>query len=248
MGPSFMNIWPCGKSLRSGFPNAWTRNRNVKGARCLSKFWNFFGAIQIISCRDWWPWTKPSYITMVQKQSNVQWRVDIASHPAPKNSECKNPLEKFSPRSFRIKTVSFSLIIFQTAKLSTRSITHLCWCNWRTFLRKSATARSPRWSCSCTTIPRLTGYLQHRRNWPAGFPMFWSPTLSSGPGPIALPPVTWTEKRVERSPFFVLREGHSCRGDLVVLTKFRIFLSGLQMLEQQTKKCIELRWAYSFVE
>ena len=22
-------------------------------------FRNFFGAIQIISCRDWWPWTKP---------------------------------------------------------------------------------------------------------------------------------------------------------------------------------------------
>ena len=47
--------------------------------------------------------------------------------PCPKNSECKNPLEKFSPRFFGIKTASISLIIFQRAKLSTRSITHLCW-------------------------------------------------------------------------------------------------------------------------
>jgi hypothetical protein len=28
------------------------------------------------------------------------------------------------------------LIIFQRAKLSKRRITHLCWCNWRTFWRK----------------------------------------------------------------------------------------------------------------
>ena len=30
------------------------------------------------------------------------------------------------------------LIILQRAKQSTRSITHLCWCNWRTFWRKKA--------------------------------------------------------------------------------------------------------------
>jgi hypothetical protein len=39
----------------------------------------------------------------------------------------KNPLEKFSPRFFGIKTASSSLIIVQRVKLSTRSITHLCW-------------------------------------------------------------------------------------------------------------------------
>jgi len=38
--------------------------------------------------------------------------------------------------------------------------------NWRTFWRKNAAERSPRGSCSCTTMPRLTGHLQHRRNWP----------------------------------------------------------------------------------
>jgi len=83
----------------------------------------------MISCRDWWPWTKLGYITMTRRQSNNQWSGGIAAHAAPKNSECKNSLEKFSPRFFGTKTASSWLIIFQRAKLSTRSITHLCWCN-----------------------------------------------------------------------------------------------------------------------
>jgi len=37
---------------------------------------------------------------MTQRQSNNQWNGGIAAQPAPKNSECKNPLEKFSPRFF----------------------------------------------------------------------------------------------------------------------------------------------------
>jgi len=119
----------------------------------------------MISCRDWWPWTKPAYVTMTRRQSNNQWNSGIAAHPAPKISECKNPLEKFSSRFFGIKTASSSLIIFQRAKLSTRSISHLSWCNWWTFWRQNAAGSSPWWFRSCTTIPRLTRHLQPRRNW-----------------------------------------------------------------------------------
>jgi len=61
------------------------------------------------------------------KQQSMEWR--HSGLPRPKISECKNPLEKFSPRFFGIKTASSTLIIFQRAKLSTRSITFLCWCN-----------------------------------------------------------------------------------------------------------------------
>jgi len=119
----------------------------------------------MISCCDWWPRTKPGYITMTRRQNNKQWSAGVAAQPAPKNSECKNPLENFSPRFFGFKTASYSLIIFQRAKLSTRSITHLWWCNWRTFKEKRR-GRSSRGSCSCTTMPRLTGNLQPRRSWP----------------------------------------------------------------------------------
>jgi len=54
---------------------------------------------------------KPGYIIMIQRQSNNQWSGDIAAHPTPKNSECKYPLEKISPRYFEIKRASSSLII-----------------------------------------------------------------------------------------------------------------------------------------
>jgi len=103
---------------------------------------------------------------MTRRQSNSQWSHGIVAHPAPKNSECKNPLEKFLPQFFEIKTASSLLIIFQRAKLSTWSITYLCWCNWRTFWRNNDAGRSPRGSCSCTTMPWLTGHLRSRRNWP----------------------------------------------------------------------------------
>ena len=64
---------------------------------------------------------------MIRRQNKNKRSGGIAAHPAPKYFECKNPLEKFSPRFFGIKTASSSLIIFHRAKISTRSITHLCW-------------------------------------------------------------------------------------------------------------------------
>ena len=70
LGPSFVKIRTCGSSPWSWSQNAWTRIKNVNGVIRLRKFWNFFGAIQMISCRSWWPWTKPGYITMTRRQSN----------------------------------------------------------------------------------------------------------------------------------------------------------------------------------
>jgi len=61
-------------------------NADQKRQQCQSseQFWNFFGAIEMISFRDWWPWTKSGYITMTRRQSNIQWSSGIAAHPAPK--------------------------------------------------------------------------------------------------------------------------------------------------------------------
>jgi len=225
--PSFMKIWTCRSSPRSGSWNAWTRIKNVNSVSRLSNFWNFFGTIQMISCRSWWPWTKPGYITMTWRQSNNKWSGSIVAHPAPKNSKCKNPLENFSPQFLGIKTASSSLINFQRAKISTQSITHLCWCNWRTFWGKNAAGSSPRGSCSCMTMPHLTRHLNPEETGLSGLPVSWSPTLFSGSGHIGLSPVPWTEKTLERSPFFVWRRGHCCCGDLVGRTTFWIFFEWL---------------------
>ena len=137
---------PEGGSKTSTMPVVW------------ANFAIFFGAIKMIFSRDWWPWTKPGYITMTRRQSYNQWSGGIAAHSAPppkKNSERKNPLETFSSWFFGIKTAPSSLIIFQRAKLSTRSFTHHCWRNWRTFWRENAAEISQRLSCSCTTMFRI---------------------------------------------------------------------------------------------
>jgi len=60
-----------------------------------------------------------------------------------------------------------------------------------------------------------------------GLPMSWSPTLFSGSGSVGIPSVPWTEKKIERQPFFVQCGGHSCCVDLVGWTTFWIFFKWL---------------------
>jgi hypothetical protein len=65
---------------------------------------------------------------MALKQSNNQWSGGIAAHP--KKYRVQKSAGKFlASILFEIKTASYSLIIFQRAELTTRRITHLCWCN-----------------------------------------------------------------------------------------------------------------------
>ena len=127
--------------------------------------------------------------------------------PRPKKkSECKNPLESCLPRFFGIKTASSSLIIFQRTKPLTRSITYLWWCNWRTFWRRNTAGKSPMASWSCTTMPRLTGNLQRRRNCPTWVSsvLITHPILRIWPRRITACSLDW--KRIELSPFFVHAE------------------------------------------
>jgi len=51
-------------------------------------------------------------------------------------------------------------------------------------------------------------------------PLSSSSILFSGFGPIGLPPLPWTEKTIEKSPFFFRRGGHCCRENLVGRTTF----------------------------
>ena len=188
LGPSFMKIrtW-------SGSQNAWTQINNVNVASRLSNFRNLFVMIQMISCHDCWPWTKPGYTTMTQRQSNNQWSGSIAAHPIQKNSDCKNPLVKFLPRFFGIKKASSSLIIFQRAKLSTWSVINLCSCNWGHFEGKMQwEGLVLAWQC-----PGSRGTCNPEETSLPGLPVSRSPTLFSGSGPVGLPPVPWTKNQLK---------------------------------------------------
>jgi len=195
----------------------------------------------MVSCRDLWPWTKPGYITMTRRQSSNHWSGDITAHPAPKNFECKNLLENFSPRFFGIKTASSSLIIFQKAKLSTRHITHLCWWNWGTFWRKNAAGFHQVGLVLARKCLGSPGTCNPEENGLPGLSLTWSPNLFSGSGPVGLQPIPWAEKTIERSPFFVRRGGHCCRGDLVGRTTFWIFFEWLAKLRATGYK---VYWAW----
>ena len=74
------------------------------------------------------------------------------------------------------------------AKLSTRSITHLCWCNWRIFGGKT-----PREVQQCGVVlarqhPCSPGTCNPEETGLPGLQVSWSPTLFSGSSPVGLPP------------------------------------------------------------
>ena len=51
-------------------PKCLNADQNRQRCQSSEQIWNFFGAIQMISLRDWWLWMKPGYITMTRRQSN----------------------------------------------------------------------------------------------------------------------------------------------------------------------------------
>jgi hypothetical protein len=48
-----------------------------------------------------------------------------------------------------------------------------------------------------------------------GLPLSWSLILLSGSCLVGLPPIPWTEKTIDYSPFFAKHAGHCWRGDLL---------------------------------
>jgi len=208
----------------------------------------------MISCRDWWPWTKPDYITTTRRQSSNQWNGGIAAHPGTKISECKNSLKKFSPRLFGGDQDGILLIDYlpkdQTVNAEYYSSLLV---QLKDIFKEKPAGRSPRGSCSCTTKPRVTGHLQPRRNWPTWASSVFITHPIHGSDPVALPPVPWTEKAIEMSSFFVRLGGHWCCGDLVGRTTFWIFfwsackgyLTGLRSVLRFVEGVLSTSWVWS---
>ena len=239
LGPTFMKIWTFGSSPRSG-----SLNVDRKRQRCQSseQHLEFFRRDpddflpRLVTMDETWLY----HYDPETKQHSMERRHSGSPGPQKIPSE-KNPLEKFSPQIFGIKKASSSLITFQTAKLSMRNITHLCWYDWRTFWRKNATGRSPRWSCSWTTISRLTRHLQPSRNWPTwpSSDLITHPILRIWPHRTTTCSLDWKINwnvaifPPTRRSLLQRRPGWT--------DNLLIFLSGLYKLEQWAKKCIELR-------
>jgi len=129
----------------------------------------------------------------------MEW--GYSGSPRPQTARELKCAWKFLASFFGIKKAFYLLIFFQKAKLLTRNITHIYWCNWRTFLRKNpCRGWSAKGSLSCKTVLRITGLLSPRRNWPLWITVSWSRVCFSGKVTVVLPPVPWTEKQLGDRP------------------------------------------------
>ena len=187
--------------------------KNVNDASRLSKF-GFFSARSkwFAVGRDWWPWTKPGYITMIRRQSNSQWSGGIAIHPAPPpkipNAKIRWRSSRFDflgsrrhpPRWLSSKRSNYQrgvLLIFADAIYGHFEGKMPRECHQGCFVLARQCPVSP-------------GICNPEESGLPGLPVSWSPTLFSGSCLVGLPPIPWTEKTIERSPFFFRRGGHSC--------------------------------------
>ena len=83
-------------------------------------------------------------------------------------------------------------------------------------LKKKRRGKLTKGSCSCTTMPRLTGHLQPRKKLTyLSFQCLAHPPYSPDLAPSDYHLFPGLKKTIESSPFFVRRAGHCCRGDLV---------------------------------
>ena len=113
-------------------------------------------------------------------------------------------------------------------------------------MKEKLRGSSPRGSCSCTTMPRLTGHLQPRRNWPTwdSNALITHPILWIWPRWTTNCSLDWKNNwkvaifRPTRRSLLPRRPGWRDNR----LNFF--FLTGLQKLEQRAKKCIELHGEY----
>jgi len=183
---------------------------------------------------------------MTRRHRNNQWRGGIAAHPAPKNSECKNLLEKISPRFFGIKTASSSLIIFQRTKLSTRSIAYLCWCIEGHFEGKTPQGGKVTKGVLFLhdNAPAHRALAAQKKLAYLGFHFLDHPPYSPDLAPSDYHLFPGLKKQLK---------GHHFSSDAEVIAAAEtwldgqlseFFLSGFQKLRQRAKKFIELRGEY----
>ena len=153
---------------------------------------------------------------MTRRQSNNQWSGGIAAHPAPKNSECKNPQEKFSPRFFWDQ--EGILLIDYLPKGQTINAEYYS----SLLMQLKDILKEKR----CGKIAKVVLLLHD--NAPAHRALATQKKLASLgfqyldhlPYSLDLVPSDYhlfpgLKKTIESSPFFFRRGGHCCRGDLV---------------------------------
>jgi len=161
----------------------------------------------------------------------MEWRHRDSPHTTPKNSECKNPLEKFSPASIFWDQDGILLIVYLpkghtiNAEYYSSLLVQL-----KDILKEKRRGKVTNHQGDLVLLrqcPVSPGTCNPEDTGLPRIPLSGSPILFSGSGPVGLPPVPWTEKTIESSPLFFRRGGHCSRGDLVGRTIFEFFFECL---------------------
>jgi hypothetical protein len=144
----------------------------------------------------WLPMHHECHYYQETKPQSMEWRHNGSLRPAPPlpaaNIPSAKTLGNFSPQFYEIKTAYSSLITFQMAELSTRSITHHWWCKWRTFWTKNTELQVGHQGGLVLALqcPGSPGTGNSEETGLPGLPLSWSPNLFSRSGPVGLPPVS----------------------------------------------------------
>ena len=110
---------------------------------------------------------------MTWRQSTNQWSGDIAPHPAPKRSECKNPLENSRLDFFEDQDGIFLIDYLPKGQTINAEYYSSLLVQLKDILKEKRHGEFTKGSCSCTTLPRLTGHLQPRSSWPTWASIFF---------------------------------------------------------------------------
>ena len=213
------------EALREVGPEMPERGSKTSTVRRLSNFWNFFSAIQMISCRARLVTIDENWLydyDPVTKQQSMEWRHRGSLRPKKipsakirwKSSHLDFlGLRRNPPHSLSSKGPNYQrgvLLIYAGAVGN--------------FWGKTPREGHQGGLVLARQCPGSPGTCNPEETGLPGLQMSWPPTLFSGSGPVGLPPLPMTEKTIESSPFFVWRGGQCCRGDLVCHSTFWFFL------------------------
>jgi len=151
---------------------------------------------------------------MTRRQSNNQWSGGIAAHPPP------------SPQKFRVQKSAGNvlasifwdqddvLLIDYLPKGQTINAEHnsSLLVQLKDILKEKLRGKFTKGVLFLHDSAPGHRALATQKKLVSGLPMSRSPTLFSRSGPVGLPPVPWTEKTIEGSPFFFRRLGYCCPG------------------------------------
>jgi len=133
----------------------------------LSNYWNFFGAIQMISCRARLVTMDETWLYHYDpetKQQSMEWRHN--SSPAPQKFRMQQSAGKVLASIFWDHDAIFLIDYLPKGQTINAEYYSSLLVQLKDILKETRRRKFTKGVLFGTTMPRLTGHLQSRRNWP----------------------------------------------------------------------------------